>query len=388
MDILCVLSRYPWPLEKGDKLRAYHFLRVIARQHRVHLVALSRHNPSNADIDELHTFCRSVHVIRFRWWHILGGLFWALWHKKPFQVGYFRSNFARGAVEKIAKGLRPEVIFAQLIRVVPLVERLHGIKIIDFQDAFSMNMERRAAISHGMAKALFRREAHTIRRYERLVFDTFDRHIIIAEPDRDAVDHPNRKTILVVPNGVDFSWFQPDHLSNKRFDILFTGNMGYPPNIEGACRLARDILPGVRKSIPGATLLIAGANPSAQVKRLEGKGIKVTGWLDDIRDAYTSARIFVAPMCSGSGLQNKLLEAMAMRMPCVTTPLANASLQAEPGRQIVEAETTEDITDAIVRLLQLPSLASELADAGFAFVKEQYNWDRIMETFMQEAGLL
>ena len=388
MDILCVLSRYPWPLEKGDKLRAYHFLRVMARQHRVHLVALSRHKPSAADIDELRTFCQSVHVIRFRWWHILGGLLWALWYRKPFQVGYFRSLFARNEVEKIAIGLRPEVIFAQLIRVVPLVERLHGNKIIDFQDAFSMNMERRAAGSGGMAKALFRREARAVRRYERLVFDTFDRHIIIAEPDRDAIDHPKRNTIRVVPNGVDFSWFQPDHISNKRFDILFTGNMGYPPNIDGACWLAREILPEVRKAIPGATLLLAGANPAMQVRRLEGKGIKVTGWLDDIRDAYNSASVFVAPMRSGSGLQNKLLEAMAMGLPCVTTPLANASLQAKPGRQILEADTTEEIAGAIARLLQMPSLASELADAGFAFVREQYNWDRIMETFMLDAGLL
>lgn len=388
MDILCVLSRFPWPLEKGDKLRAYHFLRVMARQHRVHLVALSPHNPSQTDIQELQSFCGSVQVIRYRWWHILGGLLWALWHRRPFQVGYFYSRFARNAVAGIAAGLRPEVIFAQLIRVVPLVEKLPGIKIIDFQDSFSMNMNRRAAGSGGLLKVLFRREANAVQRYERRVFDTFDRHIIIAEPDRDEIDHPDRDRIRIVPNGVDFSWFRPDQQSTRRFDILFTGNMGYPPNIEGACWLAREILPEVRKSIPGATLLLAGANPTAQVKRLEGNGIKVTGWLDDIRDAYNSARVFVAPMRSGSGLQNKLLEAMAMGLPCVTTPLANASLQAEPGRQILEEETADGIARSIIQLLQTPTLASELADAGHAFVLNSYNWDRIMETFMQDAGLL
>ena len=196
---------------------------------------------------------------------------------------------------------------------------------------------------------------------------------IISEQDRDLIDHPSHRKITVIPNGVDTSFFQPRD-DNKDFDLVFTGNMSYPPNIEAACFLADEVLPRVRQRLPEANLLISGANPVPRVRKLEGNGVTVSGWVEDIRDSYARARIFAAPMLIGTGLQNKLLEAMAMELPCITSPLANNALQAQPDVEISIADSPEAYAARIIELLSNASKRSAIAAAGHQFALQNFNW--------------
>lgn len=378
LDILCLLSRFPWPLEKGDKLRAYHFLRVLSQHHTLHLVALSDLDVPESSIREVSPFCKSIEVIRITRGTILKGLIHAFWTGLPFQVGYFFSKSAARRIRELACRIGPDAIFCQLVRVAPYAEGLKGVKVLDYQDAFSLNMERRAARCHGISRWLFRREALKLKKYESAVFDQFNHHLVISEPDQQAIIHPQRDTIRIVPNGVDHQFFSPSEQTPRRYDIVFTGNMSYTPNIEGAIWLAHEVMPQVRLQIPGATLLLAGASPARAVRRLASDVITVTGWMPDIREAYRQARVFVAPMRSGSGLQNKLLEAMAMQLPCVTTSLANASLLAQNGTEIIVADEAESMASALVQLLHNSSFAAAIAEAGHHSVKQRFDWDHIL----------
>jgi len=359
-------------------------MRVLSERHEVHLFALSDKPVESDTLSGLEMICASVTIARITRWDILKGLVWAFLHKQPFQIGYFRKPKARQSLKNCISAVKPDVIFGQLIRVAGYLRETPGIRVLDYQDALSLNMQRRAQATPFPARLIFRREARLLKKAEKEFFSDYDLRLIISEPDRDAICHPENSRIRVVPNGVDFGFFHPELNTAKDFDIVFTGNMAYQPNIEGAVWLAGTILPLIRKSLPQTTLLIAGASPVGTVRRLAGNGVTVSGWMPDIRDAYNRSKLFIAPMKSGSGLQNKLLEAMSMRLPCITTPLANNALHAIPGKHLLLGESGEELAGAAVRLLKDFQFAENMADNGQNWVRKQFRWNETIGNFETE----
>jgi glycosyltransferase involved in cell wall biosynthesis len=174
---------------------------------------------------------------------------------------------------------------------------------------------------------------------------------------------------------VDYAFFKPLERP-KDYDLVFTGNMGYPPNINAAEFLVNSILPLVLQRMPGIRLLIAGANPHLRVQVLNSEHVEVTGWVPDMRECYARAMIFIAPMQIGTGLQNKLLEAMAMEIPCVTSNLANQALQAKENEEILVAGTAAEYARHIITLLENPEKAKKIALNGSEFVRNNYSWEK------------
>jgi glycosyltransferase involved in cell wall biosynthesis len=222
-------------------------------------------------------------------------------------------------------------------------------------------------------RPLLRFEYKRLLKYEHEIFDLFDNKTIISVPDRDLIPHPERDQIAVVINGVDTDFFTPREVKPE-YDIVFTGNMGYPPNVDAAVYLARDVLPRVLEKRPGTTLTLAGATPHSSVQALKSDHVKVTGWVEDIRDCYAKARLFIAPMRIGTGLQNKLLEAMAMRIPSITSPLANQALDATHGQEVLVGNSTDEYATLILQLLEDEKLARQIADNGHRFIHEKFDW--------------
>src|SRR5690606_42012856 len=166
----------------------------------------------------------------------------------------------------------------------------------------------------------------------------------------------------------------------KEYDLVFTGSMSYPPNIETAEFIVNQVLPELRKQKPDITLLLAGSTPHKRVLQLaKTTGVEVSGWMDDIRDAYAQGRIFLAPMQIGTGLQNKLLEAMAMELPCVTSHLANRSLKAENHKELLVAEDVDSYVGMIIKLLESDQERSKLGAAGRVFVQQHFSWKQSVD---------
>ena len=188
-----------------------------------------------------------------------------------------------------------------------------------------------------------------------------------------------------MPNGVDHEFYTPQECE-KKYDIVFTGNMAYAPNINAVEYLANDILPLVWKKLPEAKMYIAGATPDPRVKKVASDRIIISGWLDDMRDAYAQSKIFIAPMRIGTGLQNKLLEAMSMKLPCITTSLANNPLGAEENKEILVGNNEQELAEHIITLLTNKDKADEIAQNGYNFVRRVYDWEmatKIMEDEMK-----
>jgi len=292
----------------------------------------------------------------------------------PIQTGYFFNSSANKKVRQLIDEYQPDHIYCQLVRTAEYVKNLPIQKTIDYQDVFSYGMKRRYERAGFFTKPFFKMEYKRLVKYENIVFEVFDNKTIISYPDRDLMEHPLKEEIHIIPNGVDHDFFSPME-RKKEYDLVFAGNMAYPPNVDAAVFLAKEIMPLVWKKNPKVNIILAGASPDKKVQALKNDRVKVSGWLDDIRDAYSSARVFIAPMRIGTGLQNKLLEAMSMRIPSITTKLANDALKAEDGKEVLIGNTAEELAEKINILLSADKVYTSIAKSGFDFVNREYSWE-------------
>jgi len=379
MKIFVLLSRVPYPIEKGDKLRAFHQIRCLSKNNDVILCALSDAPVHPEALNILSSFCSEIHIIPIGKAGMVWNVIKAFFNGKPLQVGYFYRCAAKKKIDEIISKCRPDHIFCQLIRVSEYVKFNSIPKTLDYQDIFSMGAKRRAESSSLFLRSFFMMEYRRVLHYEHDIFTKFNYKTMISAPDRDLLPHPARNEVVIIPNGVDHDYFSPVK-REKTYDVVFTGNMGYPPNIDAARFIAEEIFPLVLKKNPEAKLLLAGATPHAKVLELESPNIHISGWMADIRDSYASARIFIAPMRIGTGLQNKLLEAMAMEMPCITSIMANQALGAKENEEILIGTTAQEYANHIGRLMQDTEYAGTLAWNGHRFVKKVFSWEHSAET--------
>ena len=373
MKILILLPRIPYPLEKGDKLRAFHQIKHLSKNNKIILVAL---NDSRLHIDaivKLSPICDSIHFINISFFRKVYNIFKAFFNGNPLQVGYFYNKKAQKQINDIIEKNKPEHIYCQLIRTSEYVKNLTIPKTLDYQDVFSKGIERRIENVKGLKKAIFKLEHKRLLDYEEQIFDFFNNKTIISKPDQQLIPHSEKDQIHIIPNGVDYNYFKPIK-SNKTYDLIFTGNMGYPPNINSVIFLTNTILPEVHKINPNINLVIVGANPHPSVKALKSDKVEVSGWVRDMREYYAKSKIFIAPMQIGTGLQNKLLEAMAMKIPCITSSLANDALNATNNKEILVGNNTAEYVKHIFSLLNDSEKANNIAKAANQFVHNNYDW--------------
>lgn len=375
MKILVALPRFPYPLEKGDKLRAYHQIRTLSRRNEIYLFCVSHTPVSNEQIEALTPYCKEIKIVRPSYVVSFFNAARNYLRTKSLQIGYWDSKNTRKECRKMAERVNPDIIYSQMVRTMPWVSRLNTPKVMDFQDALSKNVERQMEISSGIKHALLHYEFKMLRSSEYNAFKIFNDLTIISEPDSEAIPHQKNEEIHIIPNGVDFDRFK-HHEREKSYDVVFCGNMQYGPNINASEYLIKQIMPLVWKEIPEAKVLLAGTNPKPSVKKLASQNVTVSGWVDDISECYAQSHIFVAPMQIGSGLQNKLLEAMAMKIPCITSPLANNALHAKENEEILIGRSASEFAYHIITLLRDKQMRNRLAENGYTFVTENHSWEK------------
>ena len=372
--ILIVTSRVPWPLDKGDKLRAYHQIKSLSEKAEIYLFCTNDSATINGAEQELKKYCKEILVVPLPKTRIIWNLFLAFFKKIPFQVAYFYNYEVQKSFDRFINNIKPNSIYCQLIRTSLLIRNHKEFKVLDYMDTFSKGMERRMKNASGIKKFIFGLEQKRLNFFEKEVFNWYNERIIISEQDKNLIPHSDRNKIIVIPNGVELDYFQPQD-KNKDFDLLFNGNMNYPPNVEAAEYLCKEIIPVLKQKGYKLKVLISGTSPSDRVRALENESVKISGWVSDIRENYARSKILVAPMQSSIGLQNKLLEAMAMGVPCVTSKLANNALGADSGMEIFTADTPGEYANHIVNLLTDSVCYNKLSEAGHNFIKKNYSWE-------------
>jgi polysaccharide biosynthesis protein PslH len=374
MRILFLTSRFPYPLEKGDKLRAFYQIVELSKRHEIILAAVSDKNVTDEDLEALKPFCKKILVHNLSKPRLIGNLSKAFFNGKPFQVEYFYSEEFKERIDEVIENDHPHAIFCQLVRMAEYVKDVNHIpKTLDYQDAFSKGLERLAQSTSIFKKLPVRMEWKRMLRYEKEIFDSFEHKIIISEQDRNLIPHPKNNEIKIIPNGVDLTFYVPMERT-KKYDLIFAGNMNYPPNIESAIYIAQKIMPLLLKKKPDLKLVIAGATPSSEILKLESKNIHVTGWVDDIREPFAESRIHLAPMLISIGLQNKILQAMAMKIPCIVSSLANNAIHAPTNDCLLIADKPEEYVEKILLLLNDEKLYTKLSENAYQFVHQNFDW--------------
>ena len=380
MKILVALPRFPYPLEKGDKLRAYNQIKELSKNNEIYLFCVSHTKVLPEHVEQLRPYCQDICCVSSPKLVNYKNIVRNYLHTKSLQIGYWDSRKARKAVKEFVRKVQPDVIYSQMVRTMPWISRLPYPKVMDYQDALSMNTERRMDQTRGLWHYILHFEFKMLRSTEYNAFKIFDALTIISEPDSDAIPRPKNGEIHIIPNGVDFDFFDRTKLPSPagvapKWDIVFCGNMGYEPNVHAAQYLVKEVMPLVWKEVPGTTVLLAGANPKHGISNLASDKVSVSGYVADIRECYAASSIFVAPMLTGSGLQNKLLEAMAMQLPCVTTSIANDSLGARDGSEVLIGDNAEAFAAHIVSLLRDADKRASLAQSGRQYALDHFSWE-------------
>lgn len=378
--IAIILSRFPYPLDKGDKLRAYHQIKYLSKFHDIYLYTLCSQPVKQNELDELNLFCKDIHTFQLNKLDILIQTFLCFVRGIPVQVGYFFSPSINKKISASIIKLKPDTVYCQLSRTAFYGKDLPFKKVIDLQDAFSTNYERIQNNYSGLLKYFYKRESQCMKAFEMKMTTWFDETTIISEFDKDKIKViPNR--IAVVSNGVDTNYFKPDTRA-KTSDILFCGNLAYLPNKNAVKFLLEKIAPNLISTNPHIRIAVIGSN-GEDFKKYESDHIHIHGWINDIREAYASSKIFVAPLFTGAGLQNKLLEAMSMGLPCITTSITNASLMGVEDKHLLIANDVNEFVEKIRVLLDHENMQNEISTQARIFVEENFCWDKVNEKLLK-----
>lgn len=385
MNILVALSRFPYPTDKGDKLRAFYQIKELSKKHTIFLLCLSDEVVPEQHLLKLKEYCEEIKIIHLEKKNIYLNLFSSLFNKAPFQVNYFKNSEMKMIMSQWIYKFNIDIVYVQLIRLVENLPFEEDVPFfLDYMDALSEGMYKRIEFSTFYQKPFVRIEAKRLKRYEINAGRLFQGHSIITNQDAEFLPTSVQKYMSIIPNGVNEYYLADAEKRNKKYDLIFTGNMGYHPNIVAAQFIVQQVLPLLVIKGLNLSVCLAGTSPSADVLKLQSENVCVTGFVEDIKPYILEARVFVAPLLSGSGLQNKLLEAMASGLPSITTSLANKALGAAHGHQIYIADSAQAFADRIEYVLKNELVAEKIGNEGKEFIKMNFDWSQTT-TLLEQA---
>ncbi len=382
MNILYLCHRFPFPPKRGGKIRPFNMIRHFAASgHRVTVCSLARTPGEATDGDGIAAYCADFEVVRVHEPIQLARMVSRLPLPTPSSMGYFYSGqLARRVRERLAAQTW-DLIFVHCSSVAQYVEHVRDVpKILDFGD-----MDSHKWIEYGNHKSRplswgYRFEGAKMMMAEKRLARCFDMCTATTRAEWETLEsYETGAATDWFPNGVDSEFFSPGDEPYDTDTISFIGRMDYYPNQECMSRFCEQVWPRLRARRPGVKLVIVGADPSPEMRDLGRRpGITVTGSVPDVRPYVRKSAAMVAPLAIARGTQNKILEAMAMGVPVVTSGLAAGGVDAEAGAHLVIADSPDAQADAIARLLESPAERQRLALAGRARVLSHHAWERSM----------
>ena len=393
MRILIITNEVPFPPTSGASLRTYNVLRRLARDCEVYLVAFSATKEQRGGVAHLLEFCREVVTVRRRSLKEavhLGKVVTSMLQGEPPELRLAFSQELAREIQRLTDRVDFDIVqiehgsMGMYLEALPARLRKRAVWVlhdIDF-DKFRRiaHVERRKP-----AKLRARMHAFTMRRWQPHFASLFGLCVAMSEADRRLLLSANPSLrVEVSPNGVDINRCNPLPDEGDTPEVLFIGNMAYQPNVDAAVYFCREVLPLIRSKLPDAKLWIVGIDPGADVRRLEGNGVFVTGCVSDIVPYYKRSKVCVVPLRAGSGTRLKVLEAMAFGRPVVSTSIGCEGLDVVDGDHILVADGSKLFAEQTIRLLRHKELRTRLAAKAREFVVASYDWDVIAGKLMND----
>lgn len=378
MKILYVAARLPYPPLKGDQVRGYHQLRLLSQKHQITLISFVNGDLIEEERHQLSEFCDKIITLPLKKFEMARRCLQGAFAEYPFQTLIYQSAQMAQLIKAELVTNEFDLIHVQLARMAPYFQNEHRIPcVIDLIDALSINMERRFRQEHSPMKLATYIEWQRLRAYERVICQQFDCATIVSASDRQAIgEFPN---LYINANGVDLNKFYFVDIQRRNpTKLIFNGNMGYFPNINAVKWFAEKVFPLIKAQMPDVHFEIVGVNPHQDVMQLatQNTAITVTGYVEDMHAYLAQASIAVVPMQAGSGMQSKVIEAMACGTPVVATSFALAGIDAIPGEHLLIADTQTNFAEQVIRLLKDVAQREYLARNGRLLVEQKYTWEQ------------
>jgi len=381
-DLLLLIHRIPYPPNKGDKIRSYHLLKHLARDYKVHLATFVDDPDDWQHVPTVEKMCASSHFAALNPTLARVRSLGALVKKRSLSLDYYRdAGLARWVDQTVAAHRIQRVLVFSSAMAQYADKYPNARRVVDFCDVDSDKWRQYADKKSWPMSWLYRHEARQLLSYERQVARDYDASLFVSAPEADLFRQlapESDARIGFFSNGVDTEYFAPDAAGPSPFKddeqaIVFTGAMDYWPNVDAVQWFASEAMPLLRARFPELRFYIVGARPAPAVQELAKQpNIVVTGTVPDVRPYIKHARAAVAPLRIARGIQNKVLEAMAMATPVVVTPQALEGIEAEPGRELVLAQDAAGFVEAVAQLLARNG--NDMGLAARARVERKYSW--------------
>lgn len=375
MNILFLTHRIPYPPFKGDKLRAFNIIRYLSKRHNIHLLCVTHNKREMSYKKDLLEFCKSVEIAYIDLplrkvlspFYIIRGL--------PLTLPFFYSGRLYRLVKTKSQSMDIVFIFSSSMAQYALNLRIP--KIIDLIDVDSDKWRQYAEYSKIPMRFIYKREAGLLERYEDIIIKNVDFSIAVSQEEIRLFKtrHPDGR-IYVVSNGVDLDYFKPINTQPQKDIIAFCGEMDYFANVYSVLSFYKEIFPLIKKAVPDVKFYIVGRNPSRKILALRKEpDVIVTGQVPDVRPFLSMAKVCAIPIKIGRGIQNKVLEAMAMGKAVVTTSIAVQGINVIDGKELFVCDKHSDFADRVIELLRDTKLREEIGRSARKAVEQRYNWD-------------
>ena len=383
MKTVLLISRCPpYPIHLGDRLILWHLARELFRRgYTIDLLALYDRDDDPALVAEYERFFRHIKLIH---------------EARRSGASYLRrlllpsARFASSAEASFSPALWRAIDDCLSRRDYDLVHCFGAVSVYEFHPLFarlpnvitpyeSHALYLESAVRQGQLRARLR--LPVTRRFESFMFTPYDRTVVISDADQVMLRQLQPAlNVDVIPNGIELEHFQPRQGGRDAATLLFVGNYEYPPNQDAVRVLVEQALPKLRATMPEARLQLVGANPPDWMRALENDHIEVTGAVPDVRPYLARATVFVCPLRIGAGLKNKVLEALAMGIPVVATPLSVDGIRVQNGESAIVA-AVDRIAEETLRLLRDDALRERLSLKGRALIEAEYSWERTADSY-------
>ena len=393
MRLLFLSHRLPYPPHKGEKIRALNELKFLARRHEVFVACPI---DDRDDLDLVHAADLRRHACGLVYVRVRPSLrkclaLAALLRSRSITVDYFYSKLLQRRIDELIAGQGIEAVFCSSSPMAEYVFRSRHAarlasctRVMDLIDVDSFKWHQYARESSLWTAWIYRHEARRLANFEQRVAREFDHLLVVTEQEKRCFPGAvPRGRLLAMPNGVDLEYFSPRYVSRvmpRGPALVFTGVMDYRPNVDGIRWFVERVLPRIQSVIADVQLYIVGNRPSAEVRRLGGRsGVTVTGFVEDVRQYLAVASLCVVPLRIARGIQNKVLEAMAMGRAVVTTQAAFEGIRAQPGRDLIVTAGEAEFSAAVVELLRDPQRAAQIGRYARICAEQRYSWTANLE---------
>jgi sugar transferase (PEP-CTERM/EpsH1 system associated) len=391
MKILFLVHRIPYPPNKGDKLRAFNIIKHLAQRHEIDLACVVDDQRESSYAADLKPYCRRIWPVYISPFSSKLNYLRYLLSPYPLTLAHFYSaRFKRQIAHCLAED-KYDLIYVYSLAMSQYVRDIDHIpKLLDLVDADCQKWLSYAQYASFPLSLVYRLEGGRTREYEKAVCPQFTACAVVSEAERQILRRflPS-DNLYTIANGIDQQPYQP-YLEGEKpaaQELIFIGGMFYFAYIDGILHFYNHAFNLIRKAFPKIKFYIIGADPAPKIRRLNrDPNICVTGYVDDVRPYLKRASVYVAPLRMAPGIQNKILEAMAMDIPIVSTSAAIAGIDAQAGRDILVADEPEAFAESVIRLLNQPQLRRELARNAKKLINQKYDWqknlrvlDRILE---------